>query len=177
MDIYQHLKTIRTTRREDKYSANLYRWLVKSHRKHWTAPNVFIQLGHDICQVESFNPDQTQAPAIYLGMPDNGDLFGSHLSRILTMGAKAETACYTGFALPHRAIDITQDFWERYLLLGKCAIDPEHTLYGSERYDTSNKHRQCRWCGRKEASHIEKQIVSKTVWLPLKTSLASENGL
>lgn len=167
MNIFDQLEMIRATEREDRYSKNLYDWLRKVRSKHWSAPQVFIRIGEELCQADAYDPSRTQCPAIYIGDVFDGDLIGSRLSEILSQGRKAQTWCYSGFGESPALENITENFWSRYITDGKCALDPEHRLYRDrERYETRDSHRTCRWCGREEQRHIELQLRRKEVWAP-----------
>lgn len=83
---------------------------------------------------------------------------GLRLYSALCHGAKAyqEKACYMHL-IPSKMEHITE-FWERYLDVGRCAIDHEHKQWfigGEGRFVMDGDVRTCTWCGLKHQRHIE----------------------
>jgi len=134
-----------------KYSPNLYSWLTKRGKNHraWTSL-VFA------------DNDGT----LWIGMLDLGDLVGARLMQVLCNGDKAETSYWVNLA-PLREIP---DFWERYIAVGRCAIDPEHKMYfvgDDARWRTNGEHRECLWCGR-HSQKLRRWVdpVERSTWEP-----------
>ena len=178
MNIYDYFVDIKPIQgRRDKYSQNLYNWLQKIKKKGYPPPRLYVQIGCGPCRVDEYSSAKTQAAAIYIGFPDNSDLFGSHLSGVLCNGGSEPTFCYPGYSLPSRSIEITDTFWTEYLLSGKCAIDPEHSLYfDAERYIDGKQSRACKWCGQIEVAITEFKRVKNTVWIPDKNVCILSGG-
>lgn len=73
---------------------------------------------------------------------------------------------YTVFANPWNnkktVIDVTKDFWEKYIDIGRCIY--EHGVWivdDEDRYTYSDAtHRKCNWCGKEE--YLEKKTYSYT---------------
>lgn len=118
-------------RKGAKYSPNLYRWLTSPSNKHRT-------------QTSRIYRDTTGD--LWIGMIDNGDLIGTRLMAVLCNGAKATTFCFVGL----KNLQEVADFWPRYVQNGRCAIDPEHTMYfigDDTRWTVTGDTRNCLWCG------------------------------
>jgi hypothetical protein len=172
MDIYskEFLNRINPKRdQSSKYSQYLYLWLRynKRYRKVFFAENFWF----DPEKSDEFSEDKNVSHQIYIGIPDevpNDEFFsGSELRRIINFGSKEHGYAYHLKKLGN-VTDITDWFWEKYLRIGKCAIDPEHTIYWRERYDDiDDKSRSCRWCGRVENLHIVERTVKDKVWKPV----------
>jgi hypothetical protein len=131
-----------TTAYEEKFSANLARWIVKqiTFDKLTTIPGVFHK--------------KNDPSDIFVACYDRGfdeDLAGSRLRSIISLGSAATTGLYAGMRI--RSLrNITDEFWNEYRQRGKCAIDPTHSTYGCERWeeDAKGAYRTCRWCGLKQ---------------------------
>ena len=160
----EHLPRIAPTNHvpEDKYSLNLWRWARKALRGHRCSLVVAFAT-RDGDEIKEYDPTKTQASRLYIGYGniDDGWLHGSRLSEILCNGIKA-----AGFAYPPKMrFVIVPDWWERYEAGGKCFIDPEHWLYGHERWkeNPDGKERTCIWCG-DHKQHLHTEMVPKTEW-------------
>ena len=132
----------------EKYSPNLHKWLSQRGKEHRAETSkVFCA------------PDG----GLWIGMIDD-DIFliGCRLMAVLCSGAKAESMAY-----PLKQIgplEEAADFWERYLEVGRCAIDQKHTMsfVGDEtRWLVDGDRRECMWCGRakqrRETYHVPRQ--------------------
>ena len=132
-----------------KYSPNLHKWLTSRKRPHraWTS-----RVYRDADGV------------LYIGMMDNGDLIGAKLYAVLCNGAQAESWCYTK---TRGMVEIT-DFWPRYLVEGRCAIDPEHARYfvgDDTRWTQEGDMRACLWCGKaRQALARWTEAVERQEW-------------
>jgi hypothetical protein len=135
-----------------KYSPNLHKWLTMRSRKHhaWTS-RVFSD----------------RAGALWIGMLDNGDLFGARLMQVLCNGTKAEHACWVGLG---PLVEIA-DFWPRYTAVGRCAIDPAHKMHfvgDDARWRTNGEHRECLWCGKhSQKLRLWVEPVERSAWEPV----------
>jgi hypothetical protein len=115
-----------------KYSPNLHKWLTMRSRKHhaWTS-RVY----------------RDSDGVMFIGMMDNGDLIGARLMNVLCYGTKAESYCYTKTG----GMFEVADFWPRYMVDGRCAIDTEHRacFVGDDtRWTQDGDTRACLWCGK-----------------------------
>lgn len=115
-----------------------------------------------------WTPEITCTPQLYLGIPSpDGGLTGRKFSRVIVVGARAESWALPPGRFPLGFSDVTEAFLEGYLRLGKCAIDPEHRLEAGigERYTlTDEDHRVCNWCGQREAREVVRRVVVKDCW-------------
>lgn len=146
---------------EEKLSYNLSRWLKRNG-------GLFVRAFYaPEPGALAWDPAKTHPPMIYLGFPDDGWLHGARLSSILTMGTKADSWAYPPGEFDLPLVEITEAFWAAYIELGKCALDPEHSLYWpSDRFVESldGGTRVCRWCARSEAREIRPMTVYQTSW-------------
>lgn len=58
------------------------------------------------------------------------------------------------------------DFWGRYLKIGRCAIDEDHTMHfinSENRYSMEGEIRTCNWCGAKHLRTVETKIIEEQV--------------
>lgn len=158
MERREILPQIKATSRHERYSENLMKWL----RKQKEAP-FFAAISTSDGVV--YDPAKTQASRIFIGrhrIDEEGFLFGSRLSNILCTGAKTETFAF----VPSMKFVVIPGWWEGYISLGKCFIDPEHTLYyDRERWEKSGdgKTRECVWCGNHE-QYLHTEMVPRQSW-------------
>jgi hypothetical protein len=148
------------------FSPNLYRWMLK--HAHFFAeggtPTGLWRLRHR-------RGDHAEG-TLFLGYQDPANsawFIGSRMLPVLCRGAKATPF---SIAIPVDAIEFVPDFWPRYLAVGRCAIDPEHTIgfVGDDtRFVVAGLNRQCNWCGRAEAGEEITVVTTKTAvhWTPV----------
>ena len=114
-----------------RFSPHLHSWLTMRGSSHGWTSRVYVDA----------------SGVLWIGMLDNGDLFGARLMNVLCYGVKAERACWAGL----RGLVEVQDFWQRYSRDGRCAIDTTHTksfLGDDARWDVKGDTRTCLWCGK-----------------------------
>jgi hypothetical protein len=132
-----------------KYSENLYKFMRKNA---WLYRGVF----------------RHNDGSLWIGMKD-GWFNGCRLNSVLAKGAKTETSCWA--CEPQSNWTLVSDFWERYLEIGKCAIDTDHAHYGHEKDGRWQYHvgkvRVCAWCGYQEALMAE--TIVQYHWRPLES--------
>jgi hypothetical protein len=134
-----------------KYSPNLYKWLTQRDKKH---------------RAETSKVFSAPDGGLWIGMLDD-DIFliGCRLMTVLCSGTKAKSMAY-----PLKQIgplEEVPDFWARYLEVGRCAIDQEHTMFfvGDEtRWLVDGEKRECMWCG-KAKQRRETYQVPRTRWI------------
>lgn len=122
------------------YSPNLHAFLTKCELKH---------LPTSVYQVTKTNMAYPVGE-LFIGYPDDNGLFnGARMNRVLCLGRKAERWAFTGL---NGVVEPVPDFWERYLKVGRCAIDQDHsTHYQDERWSrVSDDKRKCLWCGHEQ---------------------------
>lgn len=163
-------------RNAPKFSPNLYRWLTKRN-----------------CSYRAWMSRVYAAAdgALWIGDIDDG-LIGCRLAQVLCYGAKAESACWLNLG---PMVEVT-DFWQRYMVDGRCAIDRAHKVFyigdetrwrtveeaarpsgsgqgdeeaGAARLET----RECLWCGKcRQVMRRWTDSVDRYEWLPAPVALA-----
>lgn len=81
---------------------------------------------------------------MWIGWKDSDCLIGAKLIGVLCYGAAEKSFAYS------RPIKKIPEFWEKYALFGRCAIDPDHTMgfLGDDlRWSSGPLRRSCNWCG------------------------------
>lgn len=87
---------------------------------------------------------------LWVGILDGRELIGSKLIAVLCNGLKEKTAAWQGVD----AVEV-EGFWESYMAIGRCAVDPEHSMYfvdEATRWSVVGESRHCLWC--KKASQV-----------------------
>lgn len=146
------------------YSPNLYEWMKK--RAHFYADYADgAGTPHSVWRVKAgMGRDTFNEGSLFIGMPgDHGDFLGSRLMNALCEGGKASAWCYPGL-LAH--LEPVEGFWERYLQVGRCAVDPDHSIhYLDDRWhQNSADKRTCRWCGLVQNRRTFMQLVEGEEW-------------
>jgi hypothetical protein len=135
-------------KRHEKFSENLYNWLNSRKQKTF---------------IKEQKVWQDSNKELWIGWKHDGELIGTRLFSVLCNGSKAETMCYPA------SIKLTEvpNFWENYKKLGRCAIDPEHTvsfLSSKSRWSVTGTARICNWCGQHQQLDQRKKTVVIKTW-------------
>ena len=132
----------------EKYSPNLYKWLKK----------------RDESNRQKYRVYKKDDGVLYIGEILDGGLSGTRLITVLCLGSKAEEL----FFCDKNQYKEVVGFWENYIRIGRCAIDPEHREYFScagSRFIESNECRVCNWCGQKQKKVITTRVIQDVSWV------------
>lgn len=98
---------------------------------------------------------------------DGDDHFvGCHLAAVLSKGAHENRNRGAYIGLNQHNMTHIADFWERYLKIGRCAIDEDHTIHfinSENRYSMDGDIRTCNWCGAKHQRTVETKIIEEHI--------------
>lgn len=150
------------------FSPNFYRWMKsKAHfyRDGGVAESVYrVKPGSRTA--ESFGADTLMIGYPYDAYPGDADFSGMRLMAVLCNGSKADRACYPNI-FPD--LVLLEGFWDRYLQVGRCVIDPEHHEHfmGGDRYQEGGDQRTCLWCGVVQAKVSTPRTVVDVSWAPV----------
>lgn len=146
--------------KKPSFSQNLHKF-VKAWAKRY----------HETWTPQIWRDEQGQ---LYIGIIDPGvaptsksGFLGVRLPRVLCNGASVlsrEGGWYTNLG-PANMTHVA-DFWDRYLQIGRCAIDTTHRQFfiGDEgRYIMTGKIRTCTWCGAQHKLRIEKKVTTRLI--------------
>lgn len=146
------------------YSPNLHQWMQEighAYRDGGVAEAVYrARPGSKL--------ESSHGPgALFIGHPygsheGDRDFSGVELNAVLSLGPKAGAFCFAG-AAPD--LEEVISFWESYLQVGRCVIDPDHKehFWGSIRYSIAGNQRKCLWCGARHLLKTETIMVPKTI--------------
>jgi hypothetical protein len=120
-----------------KFSPNLHRWL-KKERRHL----------HELQAFDSHDEERGGLYGrIYIGYRYDDEVHGSRLATVLGQGGRAMVFCFPG----SQHWTPLEGWWDRYVAVGRCAIDPEHDVSFQQdhgpRYTQIGDVRTCNWCG------------------------------
>jgi len=148
------------------FSPNLYRWMRETahfYRDGGVSETVY-RVVPNTRAAESFG-----AGTLLIGYPINGypgdtDFSGVRLMAVLCQGVKADRWCLAGIAPD---LELVEGFWDRYLSVGRCAVDPEHQEHfiGGERYRIDADARTCLWCGATQHRVLTPRTVMDESWV------------
>lgn len=136
------------------FSPNLYKWMKRNAH--------FYQEGGTPATVWRIKPDAPIANkfgqnTLFLGFPS-----GEHATDTTFIGVKLMAALKDGglkecWAYNHAdQLEAIPNFWETYLQVGRCAIDPEHrTHFSDQRFNQKGDHRTCIWCGQHQQRTVQ----------------------
>ncbi|WP_199031425.1 hypothetical protein [Ralstonia sp. ASV6] len=108
-----------------------------------------LLVGHPTMNLDDIDPSKSQAysPNLYAWMKKRAHFFrdGGHAEHIYRVRANSSFADCFGAGTLIRV----EGFWDRYLKVGRCAIDPEHQEHflGGDRYLHNGSSQICLWCG------------------------------
>lgn len=145
--------------KKPSFSPNLHRFLKKWAKTSpsqcspevWTDSEGTKWIGH---------MDPIAAPGQLSGF------IGVRLMRVLCDGAVAYHHRGWWSSLGPGNMTHVTDFWDRYLQIGRCAIDTVHrqSYIGDEgRYILTGKIRTCTWCGAQHKLRIEKKVTTRLI--------------
>jgi hypothetical protein len=133
---------------DQKYSHNFREWLRKQSRRGRSLE------GYEVVRSTG------ELKRRYIGFRlDDGAFIGSALNTVLAQGGRAETGCWVG----SRDWNPIRRFWDDYYRIGVCATDTDHYFY-SERWDTNNRKRICKYCGKVQVLRKKRKVVLSEVW-------------
>ncbi len=148
-------------RKNPAFSPNVYKYM--KERAHFLFRGGVMDGLH---RVKAGSPlaSMIGAGTLMLGYEYDGDFIGSIAMQVLCNGKKAERYSYPG------STEMITDFWDRYLSVGRCAIDPEHSQHFiGDRYRYTDEVRVCLWCGIQHKKILTpRQIqVQDESWIPI----------
>lgn len=148
----------------EKFSLNFAALLQKNRRILHATRILFVPSE----RIPVWDPAITCPSHLYLGIPDDGWLCPAwQLSHALGMGTRSQSCAMAPCQFPMGFKDVTVEFMDLYIRLGKCAIDPEHTLYGENhrfKMSTADGQRVCEWCGLLQYRHERPRTVIDITW-------------
>jgi hypothetical protein len=141
------------------FSPNLYAYL-KAHGHFYRDGG--IAEGVYAVRAGTKAAEEFGAGTLMLGFPDDAFFSGTRLISALCNGAKDVRMSY----VIGNSVDPIPDFWDRYLLIGRCAIDPGHQEhFMSDRFDVRADGRTCRWCGHQQHKVVTPRVVYDEAWV------------
>ena len=145
--------------KSEAFSPNLHKYL-KEHAH-------FFRDGGILDGVYKVLPDtkaasQFGAGSLLLGYPDEGFFTGARLMSVLCLGREAERCAYPCGS----GLKFLEGFWDSYLKVGRCAIDPAHTEhFMANRFHEHETGRDCLWCGHQQRKVVIPRVVHETSWI------------
>ncbi len=161
--------------RSAAFSPNLYQWM--KQRAHFYMDGGVAQGVYRVKPGTS-TADAFGAGTLMIGYPNNGyagdtDFSGVRLMDVLCNGRKALCWCYANMAPD---LEVVGGFWDRYLQVGRCAIDPEHQEHftGADRFGMDGDIRKCLWCGHQQRQRRSERVVYDEIWYPVESGLQTD---
>lgn len=147
------------------FSPNLYRWMRENAHFYCDGgvSEAVYRVAPSTRAAESFG-----AGTLLIGYPINGypgdtDFSGIRLMAVLCQGPNAGRWCLAGIAPD---LELVEGFWDQYMSVGRCAVDPEHHEHfiGGERYRIEGEMRTCLWCGTTQKRVLTPRMVMDESW-------------
>ncbi|WP_298151073.1 hypothetical protein [Flavobacterium sp.] len=150
------------------FSPNLHRWMKSCGHAYpdgGVAETVFRVLPETRLAKE-YGAGTLMIGCAYNQYDGDTDFSGSLLIGVLCNGAKDPRYCFPD------AVGMLEEivgFWDSYLQVGRCAIDPKHKehFFGSERYSLAGEVRTCLWCGEQHQKTVTPRTVFVESWITL----------
>lgn len=158
-------------KRDPKYSASLHKFLKKNP---------------ECCHVYDGNAescpdvmyDKARRRCFFIGYMDEkcfvGDYHAADMATVICRGGRTLVNVYVQTTDKSEPWPEIENFWDEYVRIGKCAVDPQHIVYTEDaRYELSadGESRKCRWCGK---TFVKKETVVTrivTSWVEAPTAL------
>lgn len=152
--------------RSPAYSPNLYRWM-RRHAHFFAQGGVHesvYRVRADSAGARTFGAGTLLIGAPYSAYEGDTDFSGTRLMAVLCQGVEASSFCNVGVA---PSLEVIDGFWDRYLEVGRCAIDPDHRehFHGGNRYQVDGASRTCLWCGVTQRLTLQPRIVHDELWV------------
>lgn len=153
----------KTKGKSDKYSWQLYEYL-RRNKYDITNTKVFFNTKSwfDGSKLE-FDKSNLILRQIWIGYDDDGWFDGNNLNTIISQ-SKEKYEIFANPWIKNNYIDITNWFWNEYIIIGRCIWDREHNrrlLNDENRFTYVNNTRKCNWCGQWQHREIEKIVEIK----------------
>lgn len=151
--------------RSPAFSPNLYHWMHSeghAYKDGGVAETIFRVLrGSKLAKL--YGAGTLMIGCHYKQYKGDTDFSGALLMSVLCNGSKAKRVCYPGAA---NSLEVVKGFWNRYLQVGRCAIDPAHQehFFGNERYSVAGDTRTCLWCGQTHQRVLTPRTVFDESW-------------
>ena len=108
--------------------------------------------------------EQFGAGTLLLGYQDEGFFTGARLMAVLCNGQEADRYAYPCSG----GLKFLDGFWDSYLKVGRCAIDPSHIEhFMASRFREHESGRECLWCGHTQRKVMTPRVVHETTWVAL----------
>jgi hypothetical protein len=149
-------------KKSDKYSVNLWRFMVENYYDGQRCDRVYAtQWSIMDGSLLPFDKENPKASELFIGrLDETGFMTGSKLSRI-TSGGKGYKECFAMIPNSYpNAIDVTDWFWSEYIRIGRALwdVDGESYMLGDEgRFTYVGNTKRCNWSGR----WYKKKVVKK----------------
>lgn len=141
------------------FSPNLYRYLKRN--AHFYRDGGILDTLY-IVQEGTRLAEYVGAGTRMIGFDFDSDFIGGRVMSALCNGVKGDRACYPSGGV------VVEGFWDRYLQVGRCAIDPQHLEnFMGDRYDVRGDERVCRWCGARHQRVVTERVVFDESWVAL----------
>lgn len=145
--------------RAASFSPNLHEYM-KEHGH-------FFRDGGTLVGVYSVRPSTRAAESygegtLMLGIHDGDFVTGTRVISALCNGASAERSAHP----IGKSVIPVDGFWSEYLNIGRCAIDPAHTVhFHDDRFSMNGDTRTCQWCGAKHERVLTPRTVYDVSWI------------
>jgi hypothetical protein len=150
--------------RSASFSPNLYRWM--KTMAHFYGGGGVLQTVYRV-KPDTQLAQEYGAGTLMIGYPgDAGDdqgFVGVRLMAVLCQGVKADSFYYLGMT---SMLEEVEGFWDAYLKIGRCAIDPAHQEhFQADRFHEHADGRECLWCGHQQRKVVTPRVVHDTAWV------------
>lgn len=141
------------------FSPNLHKYL--KARGHFYADGGLLQ-GVYVIRTGSKAAGVYGAGTLMLGYPDDDYFIGTRLISALCNGGKEESMAHP----IGKSVDPVEGFWDNYLKIGRCAIDPAHQEhFMADRFNEQGDSRTCLWCGHQQHKVVTPRVVYDESWV------------
>ncbi len=146
----------------DKYSWNLYKYLLKhkNTKVYYSKINSFTDDEH------TYDKSSLVKMDTLIGVESEDGLIGARLIDILR---KIPSMDFWYGNVKNNHVEITEDFFNDYIEIGRCLFDQSHDgllRNADNRFTYINEdERKCNWCGIEQHKEIEEEIKHVTHWI------------
>lgn len=159
----------KNVRKSDKYDKRIYQYLKNNpeYRRVWFATENQDRVDDDV-DAQKFDINNLNLGKLYFGNPNSLSGITGHCIRgIVASGKNSQLSfLYIDSSRRTKYIEVTKEFFEKYIEIGRCVYGHKQTIDVDTRYTyIDNKNRICNWCGKKEKLIEESHTRINQRWI------------
>lgn len=159
----------KNVKRSDKYSKEIYKYLKNNpwYKRVWFDEASYDEDNKPV--LRQFDINNINLRRLYFGLPDfktTNCITGKCLSGLLSGSRCAQESYYYITEKHSHFVEVTKEFYEKYIEIGRCIYGHHLYLNDSENRYTyiDDTHRICNWCGQEQHEETITYTYERKEW-------------